>query len=141
VHLGDYIYEAAGDSYQTEKVETAHDKIKIPSQHRKPDNPNAQIAVTTEDYRYLYKKYRSDDLRLQELHARFALIAIWDDHEFSDDCWQNNETYSNGNVQIINGLPLSPAQLTGLRYHLTNRASAVLPTKHGLNLCLRIFLL
>ena len=68
--------------------------------------------MTTEDYRYLYKKYRSD-ARLQDLHASFALIAIWDDHEFSDDCWQNNETYSNGNVQIINGLPLSPAQLTG----------------------------
>ncbi len=112
VHLGDYIYEAAGDSYQAEKVETAHDKIVMPSNSRKPDNPNAQIAVTTEDYRYLYKKYRSD-ARLQDLHARFALIAIWDDHEFSDDCWQNNETYSNGNVQIINGLPLSPAQLTG----------------------------
>jgi alkaline phosphatase D len=112
VHLGDYIYEAAGDSYQAEKVETAHDKIVMPSNSRKPDNPNAQIAVTTEDYRYLYKKYRSD-ARLQDLHASFALIAIWDDHEFSDDCWQNNETYSNGNVQIINGLPLSPAQLTG----------------------------
>jgi alkaline phosphatase D len=112
VHLGDYIYEAAGDSYQSEKVEGLHTKIIMPSNSRKPNNPEAQIAVTTEDYRYLYKKYRSDE-RLQALHARFALIAIWDDHEFSDDCWQNNETYTNGSVQVINGLPLSPAQLTG----------------------------
>ncbi|MFO1391246.1 MAG: alkaline phosphatase D family protein [Agitococcus sp.] len=112
VHLGDYIYEAAGDSYQAEKVEGLHDKIVMPSNTRKPNNPDAQIAVTTEDYRYLYKKYRSD-ARLQDLHARFAIIAVWDDHEFSDDCWQNNETYTNGSVTVQNGLPLSPAQLTG----------------------------
>ena len=112
VHLGDYIYEAAGNSYQAEKVEGLHDKIVMPSNTRKPNNPDAQIAVTTEDYRYLYKKYRSD-ARLQDLHARFAIIAVWDDHEFSDDCWQNNETYTNGAVTVQNGLPLSPAQLTG----------------------------
>ena len=61
VHLGDYIYEAAGDSYQSEKVEGLHTKIIMPSNSRKPNNPEAQIAVTTEDYRYLYKKYRSDE--------------------------------------------------------------------------------
>ncbi len=110
VHLGDYIYEAAGDSYQAEKVEGLHDKIMMPSNTRKPNNPDAQIAMTTEDYRYLYKKYRSDS-RLQDLHARFAIIAVWDDHEFSDDCWQNNETYTNGSFVDINGLPVSPAQL------------------------------
>lgn len=111
VHLGDYIYEAAGDSYQTEKVETTHDALKIPSQTLKPNSTSAKIAVTVEDYRYLYKKYRSD-LRLQELHARYALIAIWDDHEFSDDCWQNNETYGNGSVTMVNGvLPVSNEQL------------------------------
>ncbi len=111
VHLGDYIYEAAGDSYQTEKVETSHDALKIPSNTSKPNGGGAKIAVTVEDYRYLYKKYRSD-LRLQELHARCALIAIWDDHEFSDDCWQNNETYGNGSVTILaGGLPISNEQL------------------------------
>ena len=111
VHLGDYIYEAAGDSYQTEKVEATHDALKIPSQTLKPNSTSAKIAVTVEDYRYLYKKYRSD-LRLQELHARYALIAIWDDHEFSDDCWQNNETYGNGSVTMVNGvLPVSNEQL------------------------------
>lgn len=97
VHLGDYIYEAAGDSYQSENVEAKHDQLKIPSNTGKPGSTSAKIAVTTEDYRYLYKKYRTDP-RLQELHAKFALIAIWDDHEFSDDCWQNNESYDNGSV-------------------------------------------
>ncbi|PTQ90828.1 alkaline phosphatase D family protein [Agitococcus lubricus] len=112
VHLGDYIYEAAGDSYQSETVEAAHDAIVIPSQTNKPNSTTAKVATTLEDYRYLYKKYRTDS-RLQALHARFALVAVWDDHEFSDDCWQNNETYTNGSVKIEGGLPLSPAQITG----------------------------
>lgn len=111
VHLGDYIYEAAGDSYQAEGVEGAHDKLMIPSNTLKPGSTTARVATTLEDYRYLYKKYRTD-LRLQELHARCAIIAIWDDHEFSDDCWQNNETYGNGSVMLVNGvLPVSNEQL------------------------------
>ena len=111
VHLGDYIYEAAGDSYQAEGVEGAHDKLMIPSNTLKPGSTTARVATTLEDYRYLYKKYRTD-LRLQELHARCAIIAIWDDHEFSDDCWQNNETYGNGSITMVNGvLPVSNEQL------------------------------
>jgi len=47
-------------------------------------------AVSTADYRYLYSQYRSD-ARLQALHARCAFIHIWDDHEFSDDCWQDRQ--------------------------------------------------
>ena len=35
------------------------------------------------------------------MHERFPMIAIWDDHEFSDDCWQDAETYDNG---TFNGL-------------------------------------
>ncbi len=27
------------------------------------------------------------------------MIAIWDDHEFSDDCWQDHQTYTNENKQ------------------------------------------
>lgn len=111
VHLGDYIYEAAGDSYQAEGVESAHDALVIPSNTLKPGSTTARVATTLEDYRYLYKKYRTDP-RLQELHARCAIIAVWDDHEFSDDCWQNNQTYSNGTVKLLNGvLPVSKEQL------------------------------
>ncbi|RZU38413.1 alkaline phosphatase D [Fluviicoccus keumensis] len=111
VHLGDYIYEAAGDSYQSESPESSHTKLMLPSQTLKPGSTTAHVATTLEDYRYLYKRYRTDS-RLQELHARCAIIAIWDDHEFSDDCWQNNETYDNGSVTLVNGvLPVSNEQL------------------------------
>jgi alkaline phosphatase D len=27
------------------------------------------------------------------------MIAIWDDHEFSDDCWRDHQTYTNANLQ------------------------------------------
>ncbi|HKT66092.1 MAG TPA: alkaline phosphatase D family protein, partial [Burkholderia sp.] len=29
------------------------------------------------------------------LHQRLPMIAIWDDHEFSDDCWQDHQVYTN----------------------------------------------
>jgi len=43
------------------------------------------------------QKYRTDP-RLQAVHERFALVAIWDHHEFSDDCWADSETYDNGSL-------------------------------------------
>ncbi len=91
VHLGDYIYETVGAAFQTGKVEGAHAQLKLPD--GTPRNDGASYATTVRDYRYLYKSYRSDP-RLQALHARFPIIAIWDDHEFSDDCWQDRQTYS-----------------------------------------------
>lgn len=86
VHLGDYIYENATD---TVKVEAAHTVLTLPG--------GGSNASGTNQYRYLYKTYRSDT-RLQNMHERFPVIAIWDDHEFSDDCWQDHETYTNANA-------------------------------------------
>jgi alkaline phosphatase D len=39
------------------------------------------------DYRHLYKVYRSDP-NLQAAHEAFAFIQLWDDHEFANDCHQ-----------------------------------------------------
>ncbi len=91
VHLGDYIYETVGAAFQTGKVESRHAQLKLPDGTLRADG--ASYATTVNDYRYLYKSYRSD-ARLQALHARFPIIAIWDDHEFSDDCWQDRQNYS-----------------------------------------------
>ena len=93
VHLGDYIYEAVGADYQAGGVETAHTALVLPNGTALPTG--GKYATTLADYRYLYKRYRTDR-RLQNLHERFAFVAIWDDHEFSDDCWQDRETYDNG---------------------------------------------
>jgi alkaline phosphatase D len=93
VHLGDYIYEAVGADYQAGGVEAAHTALALPDGTTLPGG--SKYATTLADYRYLYKRYRTDR-RLQALHERFAFVAIWDDHEFSDDCWQDRETYDNG---------------------------------------------
>ncbi|MCV2350350.1 alkaline phosphatase D family protein [Paucibacter sp. Y2R2-4] len=100
VHLGDYIYEAVGASYQAGAVEAAHGALVLPNGVALPSG--GKYANTLVDYRYLYKRYRSDP-RLQALHERFAFVAIWDDHEFSDDCWQDRETYDNGSYNAATG--------------------------------------
>ncbi|OYO30670.1 alkaline phosphatase [Janthinobacterium sp. PC23-8] len=92
VHLGDYIYETVGEAFQSGAVESRHDQLKLPDGTFKSGSAGAKYATSTADYRYLYKKYRTD-ARLQAVHERFALIAIWDDHEFTDDAWQDASTY------------------------------------------------
>lgn len=94
VHLGDYIYET--DSYSSNDTEAGHTAPDFPMGADLPGG--SKYAVALGDYRYLYKLYRSDP-RLQAMHERFPMIAIWDDHEFSDDSWQASETYTNYNLQ------------------------------------------
>lgn len=95
VHLGDYIYETVGENFQTGAVESRHGALQLPDGSFKSGASGARFATTLADYRYLYKQYRTDT-RLQAVHERFAMVAIWDDHEFSDDCWTDTATYDNG---------------------------------------------
>lgn len=100
VHLGDYIYET--DNGGVAGQESGHAAIVFPDGTAVPPAkagdpaPGGNYATTTNDYRHLYKLYRSD-ARLQAVHERFPIIAVWDDHEFSDDAWQSAETYTNQN--------------------------------------------
>ncbi|MFY7864592.1 alkaline phosphatase D family protein [Roseateles sp.] len=100
VHLGDYIYEAVGAAYQIGTVEAAHPTLVLPNGAALADG--GKYANTLMDYRFLYKRYRSDP-RLQALHERFAFVAVWDDHEFSDDCWQDRQTYDDGSYDAAKG--------------------------------------
>ncbi|MDN4051931.1 alkaline phosphatase D family protein [Massilia sp. YIM B02763] len=95
VHLGDYIYETVGAAFQTGAAEPAHGKITLPNGVAAG---GAVYANTVDDYRTLYRTYRGD-ARLQELHRKFPMVVIWDDHEFSDDCWRDHQTYTNANLQ------------------------------------------
>ena len=80
VHLGDYIYETVDESsFQGAQVRT----IEL------PNSGTAGEADTLTDYRFLYKKYRTDQ-NLQRVHENFAFITIWDDHEFANDCYRSN---------------------------------------------------
>lgn len=108
VHLGDYIYEAVGADYQAGGVESAHTALALPNGTALPSG--GKYATTIADYRYLYKRYRTDR-RLQNLHERFAFVAVWDDHEFSDDCWQDRETYTNGSFNPTTQVGDNTAQM------------------------------
>ncbi|WP_431478452.1 alkaline phosphatase D family protein [Massilia eburnea] len=101
VHLGDYIYETVGEAFQVGSVEARHGALTLPDGTFKNGSSGAKYATTLADYRYLYKKYRTDT-RLQAVHERFAFIAIWDDHEFSDDSWGDTQTYSEGEKHDTN---------------------------------------
>ncbi len=101
VHLGDYIYETVDAGFQQGSVEPAHPALQLPDGTTRADG--SRYATTLADYRYLYKRYRSDR-RLQTLHERVAMVAVWDDHEFSDDAWQDRSTYDNGSYDAATGI-------------------------------------
>ncbi len=93
VHLGDYIYETTGDpSFQnitdTRKITFTDTAGAVALGTDQPYYGAASVS----NYREIYKKYRTDSV-LQRFHELYPIIAIWDDHEFSDDCWGATATY------------------------------------------------
>ncbi|MBK9264261.1 MAG: alkaline phosphatase D family protein [Polyangiaceae bacterium] len=100
VHLGDYIYETTGDpGFQTpdasRKIAFRDAAGSLALETSKGEVFFAARSVS--NYRDLYRAYRSDPA-LQALHESCAMVATWDDHEFSDDCWGENGTYSDGRL-------------------------------------------
>lgn len=99
VHLGDYVYETTADpSFQ---VADAARQVSFgkPEQALQLGSGNGmfQAAQSLDNYRDLYRLYRADP-DLQAVHERFPMIAIQDDHEFSDDCHGEVATYQDGRV-------------------------------------------
>jgi alkaline phosphatase D len=66
VHLGDYIYEYAGQDKRIRK-------------HSGPE------ITTLEHYRNRYAQYRMDT-HLAAAHAHCPWLVVWDDHEFDNNC-------------------------------------------------------
>lgn len=73
LHLGDYIYEYGPDGYGY-----GQDEINI----RKHVPPREIVSLS--DYRRRHAQYKTDP-DLAALHARYAFIATWDDHEVTND--------------------------------------------------------
>ena len=73
VHVGDYIYEFENGVYGDGTA-----LLRIPEPRRE--------AVTLGDYRIRYATYRTDP-DLQEAHRLHPFIAVWDDHELTNDAW------------------------------------------------------
>lgn len=77
VHLGDYIYEYGADGYASSDAASLG----------RLSDPATEL-LTLDDYRRRYAQYRSDT-DLQALHAAMPMIAVWDDHEISNDTWRD----------------------------------------------------
>lgn len=75
LHLGDYLYERGPGSLPGGPGEIAERR------HLPPHE-----AVSLADYRTRNAQYKSDPA-LQALHAAHPAIAVWDDHEISNNVW------------------------------------------------------
>lgn len=99
IHVGDYVYETTGDpNFMMASATRGVTFSDVEGALALGDSSAPYYAArSVSNYRELYRTYRSD-ATLQRLHEKFAFIVIWDDHEFSDDCWQDNATYSGGRL-------------------------------------------
>jgi alkaline phosphatase D len=92
VHVGNYVYEQLNrPNVITPPRDPQHGDFVLPDGTKLADG--SIYATSLADYRMLYKTYRSD-ARLQRVHARWPVIATWGDHEFSNDAWQDHQTYT-----------------------------------------------
>lgn len=129
VHIGDYVYETTGDpTFQSEgtvdrQVVFSDTDGAIPFRNDKGEITN-YAAQSLSNYRELYRTYRSDTW-LQAVHEKVPFVFIWDDHEFSDDCYGDNATYFDGKRDESNQLARrSVAEKANFEY---------LPTEQGLD--------
>ncbi|WP_299263174.1 alkaline phosphatase D family protein [uncultured Psychrosphaera sp.] len=87
LHLGDYIYEYPMGGYATDKAEKIGRELAA---------DNSGEIITLSDYRKRYAKYRTDK-GLQALHAAAPFIAVWDDHEVTNDTYKEGaENHNEG---------------------------------------------
>ena len=76
LHLGDYLYEYPMGGYATDNAEKLG---------RTPSPTHEMITLS--DYRQRHAQYKLDQ-GSKALHKHAPLIAVWDDHEFSNDAWK-----------------------------------------------------
>jgi alkaline phosphatase D len=97
VHLGDYIYETTGDpQFQEQDDERGIEFEDTEGAISLGSGEDAYYAAASlSNYRDIYRTYRSDEV-LQQVHERWPMLVIWDDHEYSDDAWGATATYFDG---------------------------------------------
>lgn len=91
LHLGDFIYEHIYPTGVRPIAPFPDAQAQMPA----GSYVTATLPIpaqTLDDYRHLYRTYLTDP-DLQAARARFPFVCIWDDHEFSNDCWQSFSNY------------------------------------------------
>ena len=76
LHLGDYVYEYGVGEY-------GYGKDNVDVRKHRPTHEMVSLA----DYRQRHAQYKQD-ADLQALHAKYAFITTWDDHEVANDRWK-----------------------------------------------------
>jgi alkaline phosphatase D len=100
LHLGDYVYETAGDpSFQSSSPERQM-TFTEPDEALSLGDGSYLAARSLGNYRDLYRTFRSDP-DLQRAHELFPFIVIPDDHEFSNDCHGATATYTSGRADEL----------------------------------------
>ncbi|MEO0398199.1 MAG: alkaline phosphatase D family protein [Pseudomonadota bacterium] len=77
IHLGDYLYEYGQDKYGGDVG------ARIGRNHAP-----AHETISLTDYRQRHAQYKTDP-SCQAMHAAHPMIAIWDDHETSNNSWKD----------------------------------------------------
>ncbi len=81
IHLGDFIYESAADPrFQFLPFEDR--QLVLPS--------GGSVALDLEDFRHIYRTYRSDP-DFQRCLENHTFIVVWDDHETANDAYWDYE--------------------------------------------------
>lgn len=75
LHLGDYLYEYGPDGYGAEA-----------GQRLGRSHLPAHEIVTLQDYRQRHAQYKADP-QSRGMHAAHPLLAVWDDHESTNNPW------------------------------------------------------
>ncbi|WP_437912075.1 alkaline phosphatase D family protein [Sorangium sp. So ce302] len=98
VHLGGYIHETTGNpSLQAPPGQRgiSFSDVDGAIAFQPAEGAAYHAAKSLSNYRELYKTYRSDRA-LQRVHELFPMIAVWGDHEFSDDGHGATAAYLDG---------------------------------------------
>jgi alkaline phosphatase D len=92
VHLGDYLYEYGEGEYGDGSALTRQGIPRTPEP--------ATEMLTQQDYVMRHAQYKRDP-ELQKLHALFAMIPVWDDHEITNDSYREGaENHTEGTEGI-----------------------------------------
>lgn len=93
LHVGDYIYEYGIASYKPQD--------RIAERNVLPAHDHEMVSLL--DYRMRLACYRAD-ADLQKLHQMAPMVALWDDHEITNDSWeggaQNHQPDKEGDWNI-----------------------------------------
>jgi alkaline phosphatase D len=77
LHVGDYIYEYGLAAYKETDLVADRDVM--------PAHEHEMISLA--DYRQRHACYRTDP-DLQKLHQMAPMVALWDDHDSTNDSWE-----------------------------------------------------